>query len=207
MTGPSATHSSEITCGAMSHSAPLSRRHGVLNGLVSSSDDPNHEARPPAQPPRAVTSASQARICAWNLRVKKTTDATSPPATAATRSSASACAMAMGFSSIRCLSARAAAAAMGACTSGGTAKATPSTAASSASTSAKPTAPCSAASAAAARGSRPQTPASSIPSVRTSAGACAIRAQWPVPTRPNLSGADAIPLPFAAPEAPEPLSR
>jgi len=27
-----------------------------------------------------------------------------------------------------------------------------------------------------------------------------MRAQYPVPTRPNLSGADAIPLPFAAPE-------
>src|SRR6202035_1953377 len=48
VTGPSAAHSSEITCGAMSHSAPLSRRHGVLNGLDSSSDDPHHEVSPPA---------------------------------------------------------------------------------------------------------------------------------------------------------------
>src|SRR5205085_1237969 len=72
VTGPSAGHSSEIMCGARSHSAPLSRRHGVLNGLVSSSDDPNHEVRPPAQPLRAVTSASQARMSARNLRVKKT---------------------------------------------------------------------------------------------------------------------------------------
>jgi len=114
VTGPSAAHSSEITCGARSHSAPLSRRHGVLNGLDSSSDDPNHEASPPAQPPCAVTSASHARISARNLRMKKTTDATWPSATAATSSSASASAMAMGFSSIRCLPARAAAAAMGA---------------------------------------------------------------------------------------------
>src|SRR4029077_19531593 len=43
VTGPRAAHSSAITCGARSHSAPLSRRHGVLNGLESSSDDPNHE--------------------------------------------------------------------------------------------------------------------------------------------------------------------
>ena len=86
----------------------------MLNGLVSSSDDPNHEVRPPAQPPRAVTSASQARISSRNLRVKKTTDATWPSSTAATNSSASASAMAMGFSSIRCLPARAAAAAIGA---------------------------------------------------------------------------------------------
>src|SRR5882757_9947831 len=50
VTGPSAAHSSEIVCGARSHSAPLSRRHGVLNGLACSSDDPNHEVRPPAQP-------------------------------------------------------------------------------------------------------------------------------------------------------------
>src|SRR5579859_2480817 len=76
VTGPRAAHSSEITCGERSHSAPFSRRHGVLNGLDSSSDDPNHDPAPPSQPPRAVTSASQERIAAWNLRVKKTTDAT-----------------------------------------------------------------------------------------------------------------------------------
>ena len=33
---------------------------------------------------------------------------------------------------------------------------------------------------------RPQTAANSMPSVEASAGACVIRAQWPVPTRPNL---------------------
>jgi hypothetical protein len=32
----------------------------------------------------------------------------------------------------------------------------------------------------------PQTAANSMPSVEASAGACVIRAQWPVPTRPNL---------------------
>src|ERR1700730_1151278 len=76
VTGPRAAHSSAIRCGAMSHSAPLSRRHGVLNGLDSSRDDPNQDAMPPVQPPWAVTSPSQARIFAWNRRVKKTTDAT-----------------------------------------------------------------------------------------------------------------------------------
>ena len=47
--------------------------------------------------------------------------------------------------------------------------------------------PCSAASALAAARLRPQTAANSMPSVEASAGACAMRAQWPVPTSPNLS--------------------
>ena len=66
---------------------------------------------------------------------------------------------------------------MGACTSGGTANATPSTAASIVSMSSCGVARYSAASAAAARGSRPQTAASSMPSVDASAGACAMWAQ------------------------------
>ena len=47
-TGPSAAHSSETACGARSHKAPLSRRHGVLNGLDTSNDDPSQNAHPPA---------------------------------------------------------------------------------------------------------------------------------------------------------------
>ena len=93
-------------------------------------DDPNHEATPPVQPPRAVTSASQARIV--RLEPEGEEDDRRDPgpgSTASTRSSASASEIASGFSSSRCFPARAAAAAMGACTSGGTANATPSTAA------------------------------------------------------------------------------
>ena len=41
---------------------------------------------------------------------------------------------------------------------------------------------------AAAWGSRPQTAVNSTPSVLASAGACVIRAQYPVPTSPNRSG-------------------
>src|SRR5580693_7572637 len=44
----------------------------------------------------------------------------------------------------------------------------------------------SAARSAAARRSRPQTAVSSAPSVQARAGACVTRAQYPVPTRPNL---------------------
>jgi hypothetical protein len=88
VTGPRAAHNSETACGAMSHSAPLSRRHGVLNGLDSISESPNHPVRPPIQPPCAVTSASQARISVRNLNVKKTTDATPLSPTASASSSA-----------------------------------------------------------------------------------------------------------------------
>src|SRR5260370_20705005 len=59
VTGPRAAHNSEITCGERSHSAPFSPRHGGLNGLDSSSDDPHHQPAPPSQPPLPVTPASQ----------------------------------------------------------------------------------------------------------------------------------------------------
>jgi hypothetical protein len=59
--------------------------------------------------------------------VKNTTDATSAASTAFTSTPPAAAEVAIGFSSSRCLPAAAARAAMAACTSGGTANATPST--------------------------------------------------------------------------------
>jgi hypothetical protein len=63
-TGPSEAHSSEISCGARSHSAPLSRRHGVLNGLESCQAVPSQTATPPAQGPSRAIWSSQALISA-----------------------------------------------------------------------------------------------------------------------------------------------
>ena len=127
VTGPRLAHSSEITCGARSHRPPLTCRHGVLNGLPGCSAVPSQMACPPAQPPVAATSASQARTSAWNRAVKNTTDATWAWLTAAASLSASSSVSAIGFSSSRCLPARAAWVASGACTSGGSAKSTAST--------------------------------------------------------------------------------
>ena len=81
----------------------------------------------PDQPPRACSSASQARISRLNRQVKKTTEATPAFSTAVTTASASATDSATGFSSSRCLPASAARIASGACTSGGTANETAST--------------------------------------------------------------------------------
>ena len=67
--------------------------------------------------------------------------------------------------------------AMGACTSGGTANASPSTAATNAPRSAYGVAPWLAARSAAASGLRPHTATSSMPSVEASAAACVSRAQ------------------------------
>ena len=117
-TGPRLAHSRDTACGPRSHSAPLSCRHGVLNGLDSCRAVPSQTADPPAQPPRSAACASQARTSAWNRAVKNTTDATWACSTAWTRTSASAAEVAMGFSSNRCLPARAAVVAMAACTSG-----------------------------------------------------------------------------------------
>ena len=103
VTGPRLAHRSEVACGAMSHSAPFSFRHGVLNGLDAARDDPIQVTAPAVHPPWLVTSASQARVVAWNRAVKKTTVAACPCSAASTRASASASASAMGFSSSRCL--------------------------------------------------------------------------------------------------------
>ena len=130
VTGPRHAHSSAIACGPRSHRAPLSVRHGVLNGLDSCSDEPSQTKSAPVQrswPP--VTPASQARNAGWKSSVKKTTDATWAASTASTSAPPAATEVAIGFSSSRCLPAAAARAARAACTSGGTANATPSTAA------------------------------------------------------------------------------
>ena len=187
-TGPRLAHSSETACGPRSHRPPLSRRQGVLKGLECCQADPSHTAQPPAQPPWLPKPASQALTSGWNGWVKKTTDATPASATAAASWSASAAEMATGFSRSRCLPARAACTAIGHCTSGGTEKATASTSARNASRSRWALTAYSAASSPAASRLRPQTAANSMPSVAASAGACVTRAQWPVPTSPNLSG-------------------
>src|SRR5205823_14410530 len=75
-TGPRLAHSSETRCGATSHNPPLSRRHGVLNGLPARRAEPSQTAHPPAHPPVAETSASHALTSAWNRAGTKTSDGT-----------------------------------------------------------------------------------------------------------------------------------
>ena len=55
VTGPRAADRSETACGPRSHRAPFSRRHGVLNGLDSSRDEPSQTAPPPRRQPRPGT--------------------------------------------------------------------------------------------------------------------------------------------------------
>jgi hypothetical protein len=182
VTGPRQAQSMPTRCGPRSQRAPFPCRHGVLKGESGCSAVPSQTAVPPDQPspdqpPRACSSASQARISRLNRQVKKTTEATPAFWTAAATASASSAQSAIGFSSSRCLPASAARIASGACTSGGTANATASTLSRNSPKSWWRTAPYLAASAEVAFAFRPQTAVSVAPGVVASAGACVKLAQ------------------------------
>ena len=137
VTRPSTGRRIESACGAMSQSAPCSRRHNEPPyGLPSWKIEANAVVRPCCQPPAAAVAARNAVTFGWNRWVKKTTEATPDSSAAATTRSASATLSASGLSSSRCRPARAARTAMSAWMSGGSATAIASHCSISASTSA-----------------------------------------------------------------------
>ena len=118
----------ESACGPTSQSAPFSRRHGEdPYGLPGANAETIHRAQAPCQSPVSSTAASHSRLTAENRLVKKTTEQTPVWSAASASRCAAAADVATGFSSSRCLPARAAWMASSAWTSGATANATAST--------------------------------------------------------------------------------
>ncbi len=180
---PMAASSRSSACGPRSQTAPRSTRHGVAKSLPSSAAPVTNEA----WPPRAC-----APCAAWRkvrpVEVKRLRSISTDRTPASSTASAIACApsrvKASGFSSTRCLPARAACGASSACTSGGTAKATASTRSSSSSKVATASPPWRRVSACAASGRRAHTASRLVCGLLTIMGAWKSPAQGPAPTRP-----------------------